>query len=257
MATTTAAHAMATSQLECSACNIVFEDPRMLLCGHLLCLKCHQNIASTSVTHKTDASRNEIQSALRATNVSISDDAMQDLPTNLAISASVLQGDGDEHGTMEHVCVDCWCETVSLLQLKEMQTSMTNRLDDIERRMMQQSCLTEINTQEKAGNSDAPLTEDVSLHPKCKLAQFNSKILQIDERLSKLEETNNRCTPNGNNLLTVIDKKLEDLADRLLPVVDTKIEDLSGRLLPVVDTKVEHLSDRLLKEISFIKYDNG
>lgn len=154
---------------------------------------------------------------------------MQNLPKNLAISECVLPGDGDEHGTTEHVCEQCCCETVSLLQLKQLQTSMTNRLDDIETRMMQLSWLTDINRDEKEGNSDATLTEDISLHSKCKFAQIireiNSKILQIDERLSKHEETNNKCTPNVNNVsinsttdnatITVVDKKFEDLSDRL------------------------------------------
>ncbi len=235
MATATASHAMVTSQLECNVCNSVFT---MLPCGHMLCLK---NTASTSVTQKTDAGTNEIQSPLRDADVSISDRSMQDLPTNLAISDCVLHGDGDEHGTTEHVCVECWCETASLLQLKQLHTSITNRLNGIERRMMQQNCLTEINTQEKAGNSDALLTEDIKrCHPKCKLEQIvlqlNSKILQIDERLSKFEETNNMCTRNEN----------------IVPINSTT----GIATITVVDKKVEDISDRLLQEINCIKCDN-
>ena len=55
MATANAAQVVLNANCKCSICQDLFQDPRMLLCGHTFCLKCLQNIVHAAVIHNGNA----------------------------------------------------------------------------------------------------------------------------------------------------------------------------------------------------------
>jgi hypothetical protein len=119
MATVIASHAMLNSQLECSVCYQMFQDPRILPCGHTFCLKCLQDIvrAAASETDKT-LSCPTCRAAFQ-----VSSQNLQELPKNFTvvqlISALLANSqcvNNSQHGSAQHVCLHNWdalCDTCS------------------------------------------------------------------------------------------------------------------------------------------------
>ena len=96
------------SQCECGICLNLYEDPRMLTCGHSFCLKCL----------KKQFSKNK-SCALCRQQVPESIENVENLPKNHALrnileslpsvaSKCVLEDDESEHDHAEFLCLDCW-----------------------------------------------------------------------------------------------------------------------------------------------------
>jgi hypothetical protein len=135
MATVIAAHAMLNPMLECSVCQEMFKDPRILPCGHTFCLKCLQGIVKTAVgrsnTTRTSVKIDTMPCPQCRTQFSVGSQNLQDLPKNFTVadlicslpanSQCALFGNGDQHGPARHVCLDCWdalCDTCSKVHTK-------------------------------------------------------------------------------------------------------------------------------------------
>ena len=90
--------------LECDVCLNLYQDPRILPCGHTFCLKCVQNTKERSCNscHKSWSEH--------YTNV-------RELPKNLAIESLVNSlpsiskcsiSESDDHGPVKYLCINCW-----------------------------------------------------------------------------------------------------------------------------------------------------
>ena len=97
-------HAVVNSLLECSICLQVFQDPRILSCGHTFCLQCIQNT-------------NNRLCSLCKSEWSLPTIGLKGLPKNYiaesfvtslsAVSRCALT-ENTVHGAVEFFCVDCW-----------------------------------------------------------------------------------------------------------------------------------------------------
>ncbi len=132
MTTAITAHAIANAMLECGVCQEVFTDPRILPCGHTFCLKCLQNVPTAKKSIDSDK---KIPCPFCRKEFPIENQDLQGLPKNFSVEAMisslpamsecVLQGDGNEHGKVEHVCIDCWdvlCASCSAVHRRTKQT---------------------------------------------------------------------------------------------------------------------------------------
>jgi hypothetical protein len=116
MASVIAAHAMLNLKLECSVCYQTFKDPRNLPCGHTFCLKCLQGILKA----KANNNKEKLSCPQCRTEFLVGSQNLQDLPKNFTVADLVCSlpansqcanlGDGDQHGPVQHVCLDCWDE---------------------------------------------------------------------------------------------------------------------------------------------------
>jgi hypothetical protein len=132
MATVIAAHAMLNPMLECSVCQEMFKDPRILPCGHTFCLKCLQGIVKTAADKsKSKVKIDTMPCPQCRTQFIVGSQKLQDLPKNFTVadlicslptsSQCALLGDEDQHGPAQHVCLDCWdalCDTCSKVHNK-------------------------------------------------------------------------------------------------------------------------------------------
>ena len=103
------------SLLECGMCLDIFDDPRNLPCGHTFCFKCIKKSVDT------DKDKQPFCALCRAS-WSVPDEGLQGLMKNFVLNSFVnsigqqfdtvikcaLVDDGDEHGTAEYFCIDCW-----------------------------------------------------------------------------------------------------------------------------------------------------
>ena len=99
--------------LECSICLQVYQDPRLLPCGHTFCLKCLQELVDK---RKSDSA--QLSCCLCRSPWTVQPDAISSLPKNfIAIEfisslSSVIQcgetGSDEKHDKVEHFCIDCW-----------------------------------------------------------------------------------------------------------------------------------------------------
>ncbi len=132
--------------------------------------------------------------------------------------------------------MDLLQKAVSLLQQQfdELQCSVNNRFEDIEKRMAQLCCPGE------SANSTVSSTEVCTLSgskPTQIVDEFkiiNNRISRLDDRLSKLENSDNNCSTsssNTNNKAFNLPNLSRDI--EILPQVATKLEDVSDRLLKV------------------------
>jgi hypothetical protein len=130
MSAVIAARAVLNPMLECSVCQEMFKDPRILPCGHTFCLKCLQGIVKTAAD-KSNVKIDTMPCPQCRTQFSFGSQNLQDLPKNFTVadlicslpanSQCALLGDGDQHGPAQHVCVDCWdalCDTCSKVHTK-------------------------------------------------------------------------------------------------------------------------------------------
>jgi hypothetical protein len=60
MATSKVTQAILNAKLKCSVCHDVFQDPRILPCGHTFCLQCLQHIVHAAVTRNGNATVDKI-----------------------------------------------------------------------------------------------------------------------------------------------------------------------------------------------------
>lgn len=111
------AHAMVNSLLECDMCCEVFNDPRILPCGHTFCCHCLQRLVNSNKGCDQDGADTMSCPVCRQT-TALGSRGLQKFPRNFAVESMIsalpsmnecsLYGDGDEHGKVEFVCVDCW-----------------------------------------------------------------------------------------------------------------------------------------------------
>jgi hypothetical protein len=78
--------AILNAKFECSVCHDVFQDPRILPCGHTFCLQCLQNIVQAAVTHNGNAAVNKIPCPQCRTQFSVGSQNLQDLPRNYIVA---------------------------------------------------------------------------------------------------------------------------------------------------------------------------
>ena len=103
------------SLLECGMCLDIFDDPRNLPCGHTFCFNCIKKSVDTDKDRRPSC-------ALCRASWSVPDEGLQGVMKNFVLSNFVksigqqgdtaikcaLVDDGDEHGTAEYFCIDCW-----------------------------------------------------------------------------------------------------------------------------------------------------
>ena len=103
------------SLLECSFCLDVYEDPRILSCGHTFCLKCLQKqCESFNLTSKN----NEPTCGICRKQWKIPEQGINSLPKNFVVQSCSMvfpslnkcsiADDDSEHGKVEYFCIDCW-----------------------------------------------------------------------------------------------------------------------------------------------------
>ncbi len=116
--------------LECRICIDIYQDPRMLPCGHTFCLKCLQKQIDEIGNAKF-----QLSCALCRKVTSLTDKAAEGFPKNFAVEQFVTslpslsecasKDDGNEHGKVERFCVDCWeplCDVCCKAHRKTRQT---------------------------------------------------------------------------------------------------------------------------------------
>jgi hypothetical protein len=86
MAASKANQAMLNVKFECSVCHDLFQDPRMLPCGHTFCLQCLQHIVHAAVTHNGNATVDKIPCPHCRTQISVGRQNLQDLPKNYILA---------------------------------------------------------------------------------------------------------------------------------------------------------------------------
>jgi hypothetical protein len=87
MATSKASQAMIpTTNLECSVCHDLFQDPRNLPCGHTFCLQCLQKILQAAVTPNGNGTVDKIPCPECRTLFSVGSQKLQDLPKNYILA---------------------------------------------------------------------------------------------------------------------------------------------------------------------------
>ena len=102
------------SLLECGFCLEVYEDPRILSCGHTFCLKCLLKQYETSLLSKA----NEITCGICRTRWIIPEQGVASLPKNFVVQSCStvftslnkcsIADDDMEHAIAEYFCIDCW-----------------------------------------------------------------------------------------------------------------------------------------------------
>ena len=97
-------HMAVNSLLECSICLQVFQDPRMLPCGHTFCLQCIQR-------------NNNRLCALCKSKWFLPPNGLQGLPKNFAVESFTTSlpsishcavAGNNSHGSVKYFCIDCW-----------------------------------------------------------------------------------------------------------------------------------------------------
>jgi tripartite motif-containing protein 56 len=138
------------SFVECAICMEIYDDPRILPCGHTFCLKCVQ---SKQIVASSKSSENTHQCSICRQICAIPAGGLEALPKNFVVndlkgfiaqkSGSVsftdrcaLVDDGDDHGLVEYFCVDCWyplCNLCFRFHKKSRQTMghVVKRLADV------------------------------------------------------------------------------------------------------------------------------
>ena len=106
-------HRAINSLLECSFCLEVYEDPRMLPCGHTFCLKCLLKQYETF-----SSNNNEIKCGICRELSKIPKQGVDSLPKNFVVqscsmvfpslSKCSIENDNIEHGKVEYFCIECW-----------------------------------------------------------------------------------------------------------------------------------------------------
>ena len=115
------------SSLECSLCLEIYQDPRMLPCGHTFCLRCLQKVTDTHLatsTQKCAFCRQEF-----------GDVKLQELPKNFAILNVIASmptitecgsvENGETHGNADFFCIDCWEPLCSMCHDSHKRTKFT------------------------------------------------------------------------------------------------------------------------------------
>ena len=98
------------SLLECAFCFEVYQDPRMLPCGHTFCLRCLQQQYETG--------QNKPKCGICRAQWTVSEQGVASLPKNFVAQNCItlfpslnecgMANDGLEHGKVEYFCIDCW-----------------------------------------------------------------------------------------------------------------------------------------------------
>ena len=102
------------SLLECGFCLGVYQDPRILPCGHTFCLQCLQK----QYENRPKIDRNETTCGLCRVSWAAPEQGVGSLPRNFIAQNFFLlfpllhdcgmANDGMEHGKVEYFCTDCW-----------------------------------------------------------------------------------------------------------------------------------------------------
>jgi tripartite motif-containing protein 56 len=138
-----------SSFVECAICMEIYDDPRILPCGHTFCLKCVRSKQKAA----SKFSENTHQCSLCRQICAIPAGGLEALPKNFVVndlkgfiaqkSGSLsftnhcaLVDDGDDHGLVEYFCVDCWyplCNLCFRFHTKSRQTMghVVKRLADV------------------------------------------------------------------------------------------------------------------------------
>ena len=97
-------HAAVNCLLECSICLQVYQDPRILPCGHTFCLKCIQSSAS----HMCPLCKRDWQPPINGFQGLSKNFVVENFISSLpSVSKCSLAG-SNIHGQVEYFCVDCW-----------------------------------------------------------------------------------------------------------------------------------------------------
>ena len=149
------------SLLECGMCLNIFDDPRNLPCGHTFCLKCIKKLIDSDKDKQPSC-------ALCRALWSVPDEGLQGLMKNFVLNNFVdsigqqvdtvikcaLFDDGDEHGTAEYFCIDCWdplCADCFKVHKKSKLTKVHNIKEMVD--------ITDIDIQQHKRNEEARCTK--------------------------------------------------------------------------------------------------
>ena len=136
------------SIVECGICMDVYQDPRILSCGHTFCLKClRETINKKAKNWRDQVGQKEETCALCKQSWKMPDGGVQNVPKNFvveqiisslpSISKCALNEEGNDHEKVEYFCVTCWeplCNTCGLGHTKyskQMLTHKVKRMVDI------------------------------------------------------------------------------------------------------------------------------
>ena len=97
-------HIAVNSLLECSVCLQVFQDPRILPCGHTFCLPCLQKTSNRLCPLcKREWTLPTSDTCSLPKNFTV-ENFIASLPS---VSHCAVEGN-DSHGTVKYFCIDCW-----------------------------------------------------------------------------------------------------------------------------------------------------
>ena len=116
-------HSVVNSVLQCGICLDIYEDPRILTCGHTFCFKCIQKQWSQSKL--CAMCRQQLSEAIILDNLP-KNYALQDVLESFpSLTKCVMDGDGYEHGIAEYFCIDCWTTLCSFCHLAHKRNLLT------------------------------------------------------------------------------------------------------------------------------------
>ena len=101
------------SLLECSICLQVYQDPRLLPCGHTFCLKCLQKLVNVRKDNL-----NQLPCSLCRNPWIVPADGLCNFPKNFIATDFITSlsstnqcgetGENEQHDKAEYFCLDCW-----------------------------------------------------------------------------------------------------------------------------------------------------
>ena len=261
-------HIAVNSQLECSVCLQVFQDPRNLPCGHTFCLRCIQNISNRLCS-------------LCKREWSLPANGWQGLPKNFiaencitslpSISHCAVAGNSS-HGAVKFFCIDCWdslCEkcgqghTQFSRTTKNHMVKMINELDqsDIDLHNRQKALLCD-------KHKDKPIefyctdcdkfscqkcdTLYHKKHDSISIEDADAKLhLQLDNSVEKVQEIMNLHEEKVKEV-TLSKETLENDKNKLLKAIKALVEEAKTKLQTEFDKiigKVDDYYENLVKSI--------
>ena len=255
-------HVAVNSLLECSVCLQVFQDPRMLQCGHTFCLQCIQKTTNRLC-------------ALCKTEWFLPTNGLQELPKNFVVESFITSlpsvyhcavAGNSSHGPAKYLCIDCWdpmCEKCGQghTQFSQYSRAMKNHVvklisdidqSDIESRNRQRALLCKQH-KDKAieyycTNCDTFVCCSCYIlyhnkHDCISVEDVDAKLCtQIDNSVKKIQESIN-LNDEMIKEVTLSKKTLENDKSKYLEALTKLIDDVKAKLKIEFKKLVEKVDD--------------